>query len=283
MNLIPALMFRTPANPIPRLELQYRLTDQQDAPPVLFVHGIFSGAWIWAEYYLDWFAQQGFHAYALSFRGHGQSSAPDPLGQYSLQEYVQDLADAIRTIEQSHGQQPLLVGHSMGGMVVQSYLSQYRGRGALLLASIPPQGLLPVSFSSFLSNPLQALSMSKNYLLPETVAPHEFAHFMFARPVNGHKMLQWMQQMVRESLPLLWDMSWQDLPAPWAVARTPLVVVGARHDRLIPPDMVQLTASTYGTQAYWLDTGHGMMLEENWQEGAEQLVELLQKLVLKTR
>lgn len=278
MNLLPTFLLRPPAAPIERLELQYRLAADPQATPVLFVHGIFSGAWIWAEYFLDWFAEQGFHAYALSFRGHGNSSTPDPFGQYQLREYVQDLSDAISTIQHTHGQQPLLVGHSMGGMVVQSYLARHTGRGAVLLASIPPQGLLPVSFSSFVSNPLQTLAMGKNYLLPQTASPEEFSHFMFAHPIPRERLLKWMQQMVHESLPLLWDISWQDLPNTAAVARTPLAVMGARHDHLIPREMVYLTATTYGVKPAWVHSGHGMMLDGNWQEAAQQLATLLQQL-----
>ena len=38
--------------------------------------------------------------------------------------------------------QGILVGHSMGGLVVQKYLEQNPAQGAALMASFPPQGTL---------------------------------------------------------------------------------------------------------------------------------------------
>lgn len=263
---------------IPRIELLYRYSDSADAVPVLFVHGIFSGAWIWDEYFLPWFAKQGFHAYALSFRGHGRSSAPDPSGQYLLQEYVQDLADAIETITLSQGQAPLLVGHSMGGMVIQKYLTLQPGRGAVLLTSVPPQGLVPVSCFSLLSHPLESLTLSRSYFFPELTTPAEFHQAMFARPVDPRRLLIWMSLMVPESFNLLLDMTWRDLPNPFLVRRTPIKVLGAQHDKIIPPAAVQLTAATYGVRVRWVDTGHGVMLDGGWEAAAQELKKLLEEL-----
>ncbi|MEO1270159.1 MAG: hypothetical protein AAFX99_18895 [Myxococcota bacterium] len=42
-------------------------------PSVLCVHGAFSGAWCWAEHFLEAFAQAGYPAWAVSLRGHGAS------------------------------------------------------------------------------------------------------------------------------------------------------------------------------------------------------------------
>lgn len=266
---------------IHRLELLYRLSRQPDAVPVIFVHGIFSGAWIWDEHFLPWFAEQGFHAYALSLRGHGQSSAPDPLGQYQLHEYVQDLADAVQTLEQKHGQAPLLVGHSMGGMVVQAYLSRFRGRGAVLMASIPPQGMLPLSWTNFMTHPWESLALSRSFVFPELTTPREFQQAMFSRPIATAKLLRWMQRMVPESFALLGDMTWRDLPASAKVSQTPIEVMGAQRDKIIPPLMVQLTAITYACAPTWVDAGHGLMLEEHWQEAAEATAVVLQKLLAK--
>lgn len=264
---------------IPKLELLYRLSKKPDAVPVLFVHGIFSGAWIWDEYFLPWFADRGHQAYALSFRGHGHSSAPDPDGQYQMREYVQDVADAVAIIERTHGQAPLLVGHSMGGMVVQSYLSSQRGRGAVLVTSIPPQGVWPLSWANLLTHPFESLSLSRSFLFPESTTPAQFHQAMFSGPVEAGKLVSWMRQMVPESFALIWDMTWRDLPNVFEVYKTPIEVVGAREDKVIPPSMVNLTAATYGCTPHWVDAGHGLMLDSTWQAAAETVSEALEALL----
>eukprot|EP00955_Chlamydomonas_euryale_P040753 351801-Chlamydomonas_euryale.AAC.16 len=42
-------------------------------PPLLFLHGSYHGAWCWQENFLPFFADVGYNAYALSFRGQGES------------------------------------------------------------------------------------------------------------------------------------------------------------------------------------------------------------------
>ena len=41
--------------------------------PLLFGHGACSTAWAWDEHFLDFFADKGYRAVALSLRGHGAS------------------------------------------------------------------------------------------------------------------------------------------------------------------------------------------------------------------
>ena len=107
------------------------------ATPILFVHGMWHGAWCWAEHFLPYFAQHGYAAYALSLRGHGVSEGREKLRWTSLAKYVVDVSQAAAEIKAT----PVLVGHSMGGMVVQKYLESHQAPAAVLLASAPPTGL----------------------------------------------------------------------------------------------------------------------------------------------
>ena len=83
--------------------------------PLLFVHGAFMGAWVWEEYILPYMAQHGYEAHAVSLRGHGQSEGRERLTGFGLDEYVEDIEQAVEKI----GSSPVLIGHSMGGAVVQ--------------------------------------------------------------------------------------------------------------------------------------------------------------------
>ncbi len=67
-------------------------------PPLLFLHGAFSGAWVWAEHVLGFMADRGYAAYALSFRGHGRSEGRGDLDRHGLADYADDVRTAIRSI-----------------------------------------------------------------------------------------------------------------------------------------------------------------------------------------
>src|SRR6185312_8522066 len=85
--------------------------------PLLFVHGGWHGAWCW-QHFLDYFAAEGYRAVAVSLRGHGTSPTTKPLQNVSIADYIDD----VRSVADDLGGRPVLVGHSLGGYVVQRYL-----------------------------------------------------------------------------------------------------------------------------------------------------------------
>jgi non-heme chloroperoxidase len=68
-------------------------------------------------------------------------------------------------------------------------------------------------------------------------------------------------------------MSLFDLPSLSRTPRPPMLVLGAEHDVLIPPDQVRMTARSYGVSANILpDLGHGMMMETDWRIAADPIL-----------
>jgi pimeloyl-ACP methyl ester carboxylesterase len=89
--------------------------------PLLFVHGAWHAAWCWDEYFLNFFADKGYRAVAVSVRGHGASPRPKSVRTCSIADYVDDV-DSIAT---SLPMRPVVIGHSQGGFVVQKYLESH--------------------------------------------------------------------------------------------------------------------------------------------------------------
>ncbi|MDT5136335.1 MAG: hypothetical protein QOD58_597 [Mycobacterium sp.] len=106
---------------------------QAHAVPLLFVHGAWHAAWCWGDHFLDFFADRGFRAVAVSLHGHGASTVPRRAARF--RDYVGD----IRSVAALLGSEPVLVGHSLGALVVQKYLEERRTPAAVLLAPHPPQ------------------------------------------------------------------------------------------------------------------------------------------------
>ena len=108
-----------------RLEvLSRRPSAARNAPPILFVHGARHAAWCWDEYFLDYFAANGYAAHAVSLRGHGGSEGQSGLWRHRIRDYVDDVAAVAAALPAA----PIVVGHSMGGFVVQKFLvHRFRG------------------------------------------------------------------------------------------------------------------------------------------------------------
>ena len=105
--------------------------------PLLFVHGGWHSASCWGNF-LDFFADAGWRAVAVSLRGHGASPTGKRFHACSIADYVDD----VKATAGDLGGRPVIVAHSLGGFVVQRYLETHDAPAAVLVASVPPQGVL---------------------------------------------------------------------------------------------------------------------------------------------
>lgn len=91
---------------------------------------------MWADTFMPFLADAGYPCYAVSLRGHGGSHGRGQIDWHSIADYVDDVTMAIDWLEQ----EPVLVGHSMGGFIVQKYLEHHTAPAAVLLCSVPRRG-----------------------------------------------------------------------------------------------------------------------------------------------
>lgn len=236
--------------------------------PLLFVHGAFAAAWCWSERFLPYFASEGFRACAVSLSGHGDSSGRERLDALSIADYVRDLEQAVATV----GGDPVIVGHSMGGFVVQKYLERAAAPGVVLMASVPPQGLLSASIALAFSNP--RLFAEVNSIMHRGRASlATLEHALFAHPVEAARLQAYLRLMQPESQRAMWDMTFFDLPQLRRERCPPMLVLGAERDIMVPPAQVEQAARHYGIEAeIFPDMGHLMMLEAGWQKVADRII-----------
>ena len=237
------------------------------ATPLLFIHGAYTGAWCWNEHFLPWFAERGWAAYAVSLSGHGKSGHRDHLDSLSIDDYVKD----VMTVAAGLPAPPVLIGHSMGGMVVQKYLEKATAPAAVLMASVPPQGLMGSAFGLMFKKP--HLLTDLNRIMGGGDAQLEsLREALFHQPLDEDTLRRYYALSQPESHRAIWDMTLFNLPQPTRMHDLPMLILGASHDQLIPPDQVHMTATTYGRSAeIFDDLGHGMMLEHGWKDVATRI------------
>ena len=101
----------------------------------LLVHGAMGGAWVW-ERVIPGLEAAGHQARAIDLPGQGADTTP--LSEITLYRYADAVLDAL---ESDPGAPTLLVGHSMGGMVITQAASQVPGRlaGLIYVAAFVPE------------------------------------------------------------------------------------------------------------------------------------------------
>lgn len=239
----------------------------QHPVPLLFVHGAWHAAWCWDENFLDFFAARGYRAVAPSFRGHGNSPTAKRLRDCSFSDYLDDVVSVARGLPTP----PVVIGHSMGGVIVQKYLESNDAPAGVLMASMPPQGYLrsglrwlrrhPVHFAK-----LTATGRSLPYVSTPELARERFFSPHTPEPLVRRYAARLQEESARSGLDGL-----VTLPKPDRI-RTPLLVLGARDDGAVTQPEVRATARAYRTEPeFFAGMGHNMMLEPGWQAVAERI------------
>lgn len=108
------------------------------ATPLIFVHGRCHGAWAY-EKWLSFFAAAGWRAHALSLRHHPGSWCGSM--EERLATTMEDYACDVRAVMQWAGGTPALLGHSLGGILIQQVAQSAPVAALVLLASVGPSQL----------------------------------------------------------------------------------------------------------------------------------------------
>lgn len=261
----------------PRLELIHEAATgtARQAPPLLFVHGAFCAAWCWQETFLPWFARQGYDCWALSLEGHGDSDGRQYLAAISIDDYVRNLSAAIRRIKHT----PIIIGHSMGGFVLQQYLIRHSLPAAAFLASVPPTGLASSSLRLLTQAPGLLLNLNLYQQGSYNPAQEELRDLLLSPDAPAATTDLLVRRCQLESQRAVMDMT---LVNPLSIAPLkplPALVLGAAEDMLISPQDVVATAERLDVSAEILPhMGHMMMLDTRWERTAERLLHWLEQL-----
>lgn len=250
---------------------------RSDLPPLVFVHGAWHAAWCWDEHFLPWFAEKGFEVHAPSLRGHGGSPGRDRLNHLRMRDYIDDVSEVVASLERP----PVVIGHSMGGGVVQGLLTR-RDRPALagvaLLSSVPPGGVFRLVLTVARRHPgvfaaaLATLNIGRLVATPDLVR-----ELFFSREVSDDRIVEYQQRLQSESFLAFLDMLVLDRPRP-RPTEVPVFVLGGGSDVAFTVADARKTASAWGITAEIIDgLAHDVMLDTNWEHVAQALLAWLKR------
>jgi non-heme chloroperoxidase len=226
-----------------------------DRPPILFLHGAFAGPEVWTRFVAPWFAGRGYRVAAPRLPGAPGDGA-------RLRDYVR----AARAAADALGGAPVVVGHSLGGLVAQHLAAERRLPGLVLVASPGPAGLAPSFWRLATQSPkvMAALMLAQVGLGPMLgVEAARSALFTADTPAD------WIARVSPPPAPespvaLLDGMTW-DLPV-WPLARrAPTLALLGDRDAFIPMTDLAAIALAYAAETAVLhDMAHGAPIDPRW-------------------
>lgn len=251
-----------------KLEVISREPDERRfSTPLLFVHGTGHAAWCWDEHFLPFFANLGFSSHAVSLRGHGGSGGAEKLKWTPIRDYLDD----IRNVAEELDSEPVLIGHSLGGLVVMKYLEENSSPAAVLVAPCPTEGMFRSGLKIQMQNPLlmAKIALKQDYAVM-FATPQLAKKFLFSADADEALVEKYSSRFGSESYRAALEMIY-NLPRPSKI-KTPVLVVGAENDALICPDIIERSARALGADCrIFPEMAHDMMLEKGWRGVAEHI------------
>lgn len=225
-----------------------------EKPPILFLHGAFAGPEIWTSFVAPWFAARG-HRVSVP-------RLPGPVPDARIRDYVRRAHAAAEAL----GAPPVVIGHSLGGLIAQHVAAARRVAGVVLVGSPGPCGLGP-SLWQLSSRAPEVLAM---LLVTQAgggahLGPEAVRRALFTEETPSDWIAQVARPPGRESpLALIDGLTW-DLPA-WYLARSaPMLAVLGDRDAFVPITDLWAIALAYGAEIELIRGGaHGLPIDPHW-------------------
>jgi non-heme chloroperoxidase len=243
---------------------------------ILFIHGSSGGSWYW-ENYMRWFSEKGYECYAINLRFHAPNpSTPEQIGSASIYDYVEDVKNILAEI----GEDTILMGHSMGGLIAQNVASTTQNlKAAIFICSAPPKGVkfkivIPLNiFVRVISKMGKNKKAVKNKLPLPLDDKITIAYALNTLPKEDAIIA--CKKFVPESSAVYTEVM-EGVPCPIQQPKFPMLTVGAKKDKTAHWKMQQKIADFHHTDFILNeDVCHMFMIEQGWELSAEKIYQWL--------
>ncbi|MER5204089.1 alpha/beta hydrolase [Streptomyces sp. NPDC002825] len=251
-------------------------------PDVVFIHGTWLHTLSW-EPWAERFDGRGFLTSTPAWPGEvasGETRMPsETFAGIGLDALTAHYADIVRSFET----EPVVVGHSVGGLIAQQLLAADIGRAAVAIAPVPINGIpLPPS-SARLWTPDQTAA---DPLV--TLSPQRF-HRDFANTVAAEESYRLFERHVTPAPRRLVGEIGAGGGAGSAVVhvgnahRGPLLLISGQEDRLVPDSVTRAVYKKYGDSTavtdlkQFADRGHSLVVDNGWRFVADYVLGWLER------
>ena len=217
---------------------------------IVFIHGMFMTALCW-EKWLPYFQGQGYTCLAPNWPGRDKpvealrQDHPDgQLGRLGLADVVDHFEKIIRALPEK----PLLIGHSMGGLVTQLLLQRDVAAAGVAIDSAPPAGVFTPSWSFLKAN----FPMINPFVSGSTPRSMPFADFQYAF-VNTLPLAEQQADYQRYVIPESRKVPRDSLISAGAIdfkkEHAPLLLIAGAADHIIPTGLNKINYEKYHASA----------------------------------
>ena len=240
--------------------------------PVLLIPGAYHGAWAFEDNLMPYLARQGFDVYAMSLRGHGTSGGVDRVEDAGFEDYVTDVLTVMAELPEA----PILVGHSLGGLLARKVAERKALRAVVLMASPTPRSMREGAMRLIRQFPLPMVKFALTGNPDHVYRDVNVVRGLLFGGSRHPEVDATIQRMLaeRESRRIIADVQTLE----FAPNRVPLLAIGGDADIGVPVSALQEAADFYGGSVKVLPgAAHEFFLMHGWESAAGCIVDWLQR------
>ncbi|MBU1076921.1 MAG: alpha/beta hydrolase [Spirochaetes bacterium] len=253
---------------------------------IVMVHGMWLNKNVW-DNYKKFFEKKGYTCIVPTLRYHDiqpDDKPDDRLGKTSIADYVSDLEKMIKKLKSK----PIIMGHSLGGLLAQLLAAKGLAEALVLLTPDPPHGIMilrPSVIKSFLS----AMTKWGFWSKPFKQTFEEASYSMF-QLLSFKEQKKIYDNLVYESGRAACQVAfWFINPkSPTRVksknVTCPVLLIGGSQDKIVPASVVRKIGKKYKKVATYIEYPHHthwVLSEPGWQEIGEDIDNWLKHKLIK--
>ena len=247
------------------------------SPPIVFIHGMFMTPKCWASW-VTRFEEAGHTCHTPAFPFHHgrpdllRQQPDEQLGQLKLSDVEQRIAETVDKLPVK----PILVGHSMGGLIAQRLVAAGKASAAVCISSAPPSGVSCIAASFVRCNApiINPFRLNTPFLPTKTWFRYAFAHTM--SQAASDRVFD--EQVVPESRNIPRNTQ-NEGRIDFRAAHPPLLFIAGQRDHLFPAGLNRKNAAKYRHTDSRVDfhqfddRTHLLCMQDGWEAVADHVLE----------
>lgn len=204
---------------------------------LFLIHGMWVTSDFWQNY-RNFFEQGGYLTRAPTLLHHKKYPYSKELKDTHIMDYVQQCVKEIKDMEEK----PVIIGHSMGGLIAQKLAELGLAKKLILIAPGPPKGISPLSWSvlwTFVRS-VPKIALGKPFKFPLSNA-----RYGVMNTLSAEEQERLYAQFVYESAWAAREFVTGGIAVDAGKITSPVLVVAGSEDRTIVPRIARKVAEKY--------------------------------------
>lgn len=227
---------------------------------LLFVHGMLSNADVWNPI-INYFNKRDFLCKAINLKE----------GLNLKKVHFQDYVDKVKTIATK---QDIVIGHSMGGLIVQKVAEEAEIKAGVAICSAAPKGVkyrndIVLSSALYAPQVIMGMPFKQDY---RYIRKYNLNGIEEEKARNIYKKLE------KQSAIVTYELGLNRIAVNEKKVKCPLFFIGTRQDRISPPELIKRLADKYHAECKLYDGCHHFFCNDNWQEITEGIYNFIIRL-----